>query len=98
VGQFFIDYEAGRVATRDQLAEAGVVGSDAELPPRPWHPVGPSDASTMWYAVMRKRRSGVFIGTMCVRHTPRQAELEEQGWEEVPITEIGVAEPNEPAA
>lgn len=92
MGQFFIDYEAGRVATRTQLEEAGLVSTgDAEPPPRPWHPVGPSDASTMWYAVMRKRTRGVFIGTMCVRHTPRQSELEEQGWEEVPVAEIGVS-------
>lgn len=90
MGQFYIDYEAGTVATRDQLADAGVVGGDAEPPPRPWLPVGPSDASTMWYAVMRKRTRGVFIGTMCVRHTPRKAELEQQGWEEVPIAAIGV--------
>jgi ribosomal protein S18 acetylase RimI-like enzyme len=90
VGQFFIDYEAGRVATRDQLAEAGVVASEVELPPRPWHPMGPGDASTMWYAAMRKRTRGVFIGTMCIRHTERQAELEAQGWEEVPIEEIGL--------
>ena len=92
VGQFFIDYEAGHVATRTQLEEAGVVSAgNAELPPRPWHPVGPSDASTMWYAVMRKQTRGVYIGTMCIRHTERQTELEEQGWEEVPMEEIGVA-------
>ena len=91
MGQFYIDYEDGRIATRDQLAEAGVVESDLDHPPRPWHKVGPSDASTMWYAVMRKRVRGVFIGTMCVRHTGRQTELEEQGWEEVPMADIGVA-------
>jgi hypothetical protein len=91
VGQFYIDYEVGRVATRTQLEEAGVVSSsNADPAPRPWHPVGPSDASTMWYAVMRKQTRGVFIGTMCVRHTPRQAELEAQGWEEVPVESIGV--------
>jgi hypothetical protein len=90
MGQFYIDFEAGRVATRDQLSAAGVVKSDLEQPPRPWHPVGPSDASTMWYAVLRKRTRGIFIGTMCVRHTERQAELEAQGWEEVAIEEIGV--------
>ncbi|HEX8742459.1 MAG TPA: hypothetical protein VF712_04930 [Thermoleophilaceae bacterium] len=91
MGQFYIDFEDGRVATRDQLAEAGVVRSEVEKPPRPWHPVGPSDASTMWYAVMRKETRGVFIGTMCIRHTERQAELERQGWEEVPVEAIGLA-------
>jgi hypothetical protein len=91
VGQFFIDYTDGRVATRDQLAEAGVVdGEVAELPPRPWHPIGPSDASTMWYVVMRKHARGVFLGDLCTRHSGRQADLERQGWEEVPVDEIGV--------
>jgi hypothetical protein len=92
VGLFFIDVQEGRVATRTQLEEAGVVSaSNADLPPRPWHRVqGPSDASTMWYAVMRKRIRGVFIGMLCIRHTDRQASMEEQGWEEVPVADIGV--------
>src|SRR3954463_12104031 len=86
---FFIDYESGRVATRRQLVEAGMAGG-GEPPPRPWHPIrGPRDASTMWYAVMRKRTRGVFIGTLCIRHTGRQASLEEDGWEEFPAPEIG---------
>jgi hypothetical protein len=96
VGQFYIDYEAGRVATRDQLAEAGVVEGDLDVPPRPWHPIGPGDASTMWYAVMRKRARGLFLGTMCIRHTSRQAELEDQGWEEVPVEEIMAVELRRP--
>ena len=76
------------MATRGQLAEAGLV-DDFEKPVRPWHPIqGPSDASTMWYAVLRKRERGVFIGTLCIRHTGRQASLEEQGWTEVPVDEI----------
>jgi len=43
----------------------------------------------MWYAVLSKRERGVFIGTLCVRHTGRQASLERSGWSEVPIEEIG---------
>jgi hypothetical protein len=90
VGTFFIDTESGRVATGRQLREAGCV-DDREKPVRPWHPIdGPRDASTMWYAVMRKRTRGIFIGSLCIRHTGRQASLEEDGWEEIPIAEIGV--------
>jgi hypothetical protein len=89
VGSFFVNTEDGRVATLGQLDEAGVL-EGAELPPRPWHRIqGPSDASTMWYAVLRKRERGVFIGTLCIRHTGRQPLLEEQGWEEIPVEEIG---------
>jgi hypothetical protein len=91
MGQFFIDYEGGRVATRQQLEDAGVVDPGVERPPRPWHPIGPGDASTMWYAVMRKRSRGVYLGVLCIRHTERQASLEEQGWEEVPVEQIGPA-------
>jgi hypothetical protein len=88
---FFIDTQTGRVATFSQLREAGLA-EDGGRPTPPWHPIsGPDDASTMWYAVMRKRTRGIFIGTLCIRHTGRQASLEGQGWSEVPIEEIGVA-------
>ena len=87
---FFINYEDGRIATRDQLADAGLVDEDMR-PVTPWHPIqGPSDASTMWYVVMRKRERGIFMGQLTVRHTGRQASLEQRGWREVPIEEIRV--------
>ena len=50
----------------------------------------------MWYAVLRKRERGVFIGTLCIRHVGRQASLERAGWEEVPVEAIGV-EPGVPS-
>ena len=81
------------MATQRQLIEAGLV-DDTETPVAPWHRIqGPSDASTMWYAVMRKRTRGIFIGTLCIRHTGRQASLEADGWREVPVDEIGVGQP-----
>ena len=90
MGVFFIDTRNGQVATQTQLIEAGVADATGR-PPAPWHPVnGPGDASTMWYVVMRKHTRGIFIGQLVIRHTGRQASLEEQGWSEVPIAEIGV--------
>ena len=87
---FFVNTQDGRVATYTQLTEAGLL-DDEDNPVKPWHPIqGPSDASTMWYAVLRKQMRGVFIGTLCIRHTERQPYLEGQGWEEVPVDEIGV--------
>ena len=87
---FFVNTQDGRVATRTQLELAGLLGP-REAPLTPWHPIqGPDDASTMWYAVLRKRERGVFIGTLCIRHTGRQASLEARGWEEVPISQIGI--------
>ena len=89
----FVNVHTGRVATRRQLVEAGHA-DDAGRPPRPWHEIqGPRDASTLWYAVLRKRDRGVFIGTLCLRHTARQTSLEARGWEEVPIAAIGVEGP-----
>ena len=91
MGSFFVNTRDGRVATRSQLADAGLV-DERDKPVSPWHSIqGPSDASTMWYAVLRKRERGVFIGTLCIRHTGRQTLLEERGWEEIPVGEIGVA-------
>jgi hypothetical protein len=91
VGAFFVNTDDGRVATLAQLAEADLV-DESNAPLSPWHPIqGPSDASTMWYAVLRKRERGVFIGTLCIRHTGRQASLEERGWEEVPVNQIGLS-------
>src|SRR4051795_10539960 len=94
VGVFFVNTQDGRVATGGQLAEAGMV-DELDKPEAPWHPIqGPSDASTMWYAVLRKRERGVFIGTLCFRHGERQALLESRGWQEVAVEEIGVEAPS----
>ena len=88
MASFFIDTATGQVATQRQLIGAGVARSD-EQPPRPWHRVhGTRDASTMWYAVMRKQERGVYIGTLVLRHTDHHASLLEQGWAEVPIDQI----------
>ena len=90
VSGFFVNTQDGRVATRSQLTEAGLFDAE-DGASKPWHPIqGPSDASTMWYAVLRKRVRGVFIGQLTVRHMGRQASLEEQGWEEVPMEAIGL--------
>ena len=89
MGVFYIDTASGHVATLRELVEAGVA-TEATPPPRPWHQLqGTRDASTMWYAVMRKEiRDGVFIGALCLRHTDHHASLAQQGWQEVPVGEI----------
>jgi hypothetical protein len=88
---FFIDTTTGQVATQRQLIDAGVTDGVAPPPP-PWHAIqGSRDASTMWYAVLRKRERGVFIGTLVLRHGDHHASLLQRGWQEVPVKEIGVA-------
>jgi hypothetical protein len=91
VAVFFIETDTGRVATRNQLIAAGI-GSAIDPPPRPWLRIqGTDDASTMWYAVMRRQEKGVYIGALVLRHSAHHALLQERGWEEVRVEEIGVA-------
>jgi hypothetical protein len=91
VAEFFIDTRRGRVATRRQLVEAGIA-DEASAPPRPWFAIqGPRDASTLWYAVMRKRTRGVVIGSLCIRHSDHHASLLGSDWEEVEVAQIGAS-------
>jgi hypothetical protein len=88
VAVFFIDTGTGQVATRRQLIEAGLAG-EVEPPPRPWLRIqGSDDATTMWYAVLRKRERDVFIGTLAIRHGEHHASLLQRGWEEVAVEEL----------
>jgi hypothetical protein len=90
VALFFIDTGTGQVATQRQLIDAGIA-NETDPPPRPWLRIqGTGDASTMWYAVMRRRERGVFIGTLVLRHSAHHALLLERGWREVPFDEIAV--------
>jgi hypothetical protein len=89
VAVFFIDTTSGRVATQRQLVEAGIAAQDGSVDP-PWHRIqGTNDASTMWYAVMRKQTRGVYIGALVLRHGGQHTSLLEEGWAEVPVQEIG---------
>jgi hypothetical protein len=91
VGVFFIDTATGQIATHKQLLAAGIA-SETDGPPRPWHRIdAPSDASTMWYAVLRKQTRGVYIGRLCVRHGGQHASLLQAGWEEIEPGRIGLS-------
>jgi len=58
-------------------------------PPPPWHPIqGTRDATTLWYAVMRKPVRDKYIGALCIRHSDHHASLVQKGWQEVPVAEI----------
>jgi hypothetical protein len=97
MGVFFIDTDRGTVATQRQLVSAGLADG-ADPPPRPWLRIqGTGDATTMWYAVMRRRERGIFLGTLVMRHGPHHALLLAQGWEEVAVDEIGLPGATRPA-
>jgi hypothetical protein len=92
MGLFFIDTDTGQVATQHQLVDAGIATEDG-VAPRPWHRIqGTGDASTMWYAVMRKQERGVYIGTLVLRHGPHHDLLLQRGWYEVPVADIAPGE------
>jgi len=58
-------------------------------PERPWLRIqGTNDASTMWYAVLRRRERGIWIGAITLRHQGHHERLLATGWDEVPIDEI----------
>jgi hypothetical protein len=91
VALFFIDTSTGHVATQRQLLDAGMLVGD-EAPPLPWLRIqGSGDATTMWFAVMRRQERGVYIGTLVFRHGDHHTLLKQRGWEEVPIEEIGAS-------
>ena len=86
---FFIDTSSGQVATGRQLDEAGL-SHPIDGPQPPWRRIqGTSDATTLWYAVMRKATKGIHIGALCIRHSDHHASLLDKGWQEVPPEEIG---------
>lgn len=90
---FFIDTATGQVATQHQLVAAGIAPSDG-IPPRPWFRIqGTGDATTMWYAVLRRQERGIFIGSLVFRHSPHHSLLLERGWEEIAIEEIHAVQP-----
>jgi hypothetical protein len=88
VGTFFIDIDSGRVATHRQLAVAGLA-DDRTPPPRPWHQIrATGDASTLWYAVLRKQERGIWLGNLVFRQGDHYPLLLQRGWQEVTVEEI----------
>lgn len=80
------------MATKRQLVEAGVA-DPVNGPERPWLRIqGTNDASTMWYAVLRRQERGIWLGSLAMRHQDHFERLCADGWEEVPIEEIGAAQ------
>lgn len=68
-------------------------------PPRPWHQIRASgDASTLWYAVLRKQERGIWLGTLAFRQGDHYPLLLTQGWDEVSVQEIADFGPTTPTS
>jgi hypothetical protein len=89
MGMFYIDTSSGEFATHAQLHAHGLLDQGGHARP-PWHRLqATSDASTLWYALMRKRSHGIWLGALTMRSADHHAKLLAEGWEEVPPERTG---------
>jgi hypothetical protein len=97
MGMFYIEADSGEFATHTQLRDHDLLDSGGHPRP-PWHRIqATSDASTLWYAAMRKRSHGIWLGALVMRSADHYAKLLEEGWEEVPPERIGASLGDGPA-
>jgi hypothetical protein len=88
---FYIDTDSGEFATHTQLSAHGLLDEGGRAVP-PWHRIqATSDASTLWYALLRKRSHGIWLGALAMRSADHYKKLLEDGWEEVPPQRTGAS-------
>ena len=91
MGMFYIDTQAGEFATHEQLRTHGLLDRNGHARP-PWHRIqATSDASTLWYSLMRKQTRGIWVGALVMRSADHYATLQREGWEEVPPERVGAS-------
>ena len=96
MGIFYIDTGSGHFATHDQLRRHDLLDENGRAQ-RPWHRVqATSDASTLWYALLRKRTHGIWLGALAMRSADHYTKLLGEGWEEVPPESSGASLEGEP--
>jgi hypothetical protein len=86
---FYIDTSSGEFATHNQLREHDRLNPGG-TPKPPWHRIqATSDASTLWYALLRKPSHGIWLGALAMRSGDHYRKLLAEGWEEVPPESCG---------
>jgi hypothetical protein len=91
MGMFYIDTSSGDFATHEQLRTNGLLDRESRATP-PWHRIqATSDASTLWYALMRKQTRGIWLGALVMRSADHYSKLQREGWEEYPPERVGEA-------
>ena len=89
MGVYYIDTQSGDFATHDQLRTHGLLDRDGRSQ-LPWHRIqATSDASTLWYALLRKPTRGIWLGALAMRSGDHYRKLLGEGWEEVPPERCG---------
>jgi hypothetical protein len=97
MGIFYIDTESGELATHEQLRGHDLLEAGGR-PQRPWHRIqATSDASTLWYAPLRKNTRGIWLGALAMRSGDHYRKLLDEGWEEVPPERVGASLTGEPS-
>jgi len=87
----YVDTNSGEFATHDQLREHELLDRDGRAQ-APWHRVQAiSNASTSWYALMRKRTHGIWLGALLMRSADHYRKLLGEGWEEAPPERCGAS-------
>jgi hypothetical protein len=96
MGMFYIDTSSGDFATHEQLREHDLLDRDTRPVP-PWHRIqATSDASTLWYSLMRKHTRGIWLGAVVMRSSDHRQKLLGEGWEEFPAERVGASLGAEP--
>jgi hypothetical protein len=91
MGMFYIDTGAGEFATHTQLQAHGLLDRDGNAL-APWHRIqATSDASTLWYALLRKPTRGIWLGALSMRSSDHYRKLLGEGWEEVAPERVGAS-------
>ena len=91
MGMFYIDTSSGEFATHEQLREHGLLDRDSRAVP-PWHRIqATSDASTLWYSLMRKHTRGIWLGAVVMRSSDHRTKLLGEDWEEFPAERVGAS-------
>src|SRR3954465_8760313 len=91
MGMFYIDTSSGDFATHEQLREHQLLDQDGH-PVGTWHRIqATSDASTLWYALMRKPTRGIWLGALVMRSADHYRKLLREGWEEVAPESVGAS-------
>jgi hypothetical protein len=91
MGMFYIDTSAGDFATHTQLQAHGLLDRDGTAL-APWHRIqATSDATTLWYALLRKPTRGIWLGALSMRSSDHYQKLLREGWEEVPPQRVGAS-------